>query len=105
MKYFTKEYVMGELDDAEFDQRLAQYLQYRATIWERLPTDLRKATNEVPFHDAKIESVDADDSAKIVRIELRCQRFEDKAARSVVLVYSDAELVDSGQRPAAKVAA
>jgi len=104
MKYFTREYVMGELDDPEFEDRLVQYVRYRSTIWSRLPRDVQRAVNEVKFHDAKIIILDERESEKVVELRLATQGIEDPHAVCVDLVYKNAEIVNVGSMTAAEIA-
>lgn len=70
MKYFTRECVLGELDDVEFDDRLVQYLRYRDSVWDLLPVNLRKAIDSVPFHDAKVARLYVREAEREIELEL-----------------------------------
>jgi hypothetical protein len=93
MRYFTKEYVTGALSDREFDARLARYLEYRDSIWLKLPPDLRRAHHELAIHDAKIAHIRRHQTRQRIEMRLLCQGFNKPTPTDVTFIYTCARVL------------
>src|SRR4051812_44568347 len=71
MRFFDRDFVSAKLDDSEWEGRIQAYEQRKASIWPRLPPDVRTAIETIPFHDARIERLMARPGLE-VQLQLFC---------------------------------
>lgn len=71
MKYFTKEFCLGNLTDEEFDKRLKEYKNHMSIIERKLPNNLKSFYYNINLHDGRITSIKY--SYKKHDLELNCR--------------------------------
>ncbi len=75
MKYFTREWHSGQLDDAEFERRVKVYWLHINEILPKLPKpcrDLATGKHKITLHDAKIRKVTYHREKKQLCLSLSC---------------------------------
>lgn len=76
MRYFTRGWAAGELDDNEADQVAEAYRVRLAVIAPRLPPAMLRMTREIRLHDALIERVIWDPASRRLWLSLVCEDRE-----------------------------
>jgi hypothetical protein len=70
VRYFTRGWATGELDDDEHTRVLDAYARRLEAIERRLPESMRRLAHEVNLHDALIEQIRWRSSARELVLEL-----------------------------------
>lgn len=90
MRYFTRGWANGELDDAEGGRVVEAYQRRLEAIMPRLPAPARVLAREVSLHDAIIESVRWHPAAK--ELTLTLATVDPSGYHTVALTYRGALL-------------
>ncbi len=72
MKFFTRAWTEGELDDATAERIPELYREHLAAILDALPVAARRLATELNLHDALIRAVVLDRPAEKLVLALRC---------------------------------
>jgi len=57
MKYFTKEWCWGDLDNTELDSISEKYDSYINSVYLQLPFSLKLLTKSIPLHDGIVKKI------------------------------------------------
>jgi len=88
MKFFTREWTHGELDDATAERIAERYADHLAELWDRLPSTVRQFVDEVNLHDGLIQLVAFDPGEKELALTVRAGD-EQEGYFDVTLRYFD----------------
>ena len=91
MRYFTRGFTNGELDDDESDRVVAAYRQRLVDIAPRLAGAMLQLARDVDVHDAIIESVQWTPDSNELAVTLVAGAGE-RGCRSIALAYTGARL-------------
>jgi hypothetical protein len=91
MRYFSRGWVNGDLDDDECDQVSKAYEARLTEIAPRLPESLVRLAREVSLHDAVIESITWSPSLRVLTLELIAGDLQ-RGYHAATLTYSGALL-------------
>lgn len=72
MKFFSREWAIGELPDRESNEVIAAYERHLDGLMPQLPASVRCLARELNLHDALIRRVVHDRAGRELRFELRC---------------------------------
>ena len=72
MKYFTREWAVGELSEVESNEVIAAYERHLDRVLGQLPATVRCVARELTLHDGLIRRVIYDRTGRELRLELRC---------------------------------
>lgn len=95
MRFFTRAWCTGELDDEAFDQAVPAYWRHIDAIADRLPPEVLHLAREVSLHDSMFISADLDRRAGSIELKLRCGDRQIGYFNELI-TYSGATLVSSG---------
>ncbi len=90
MKYFTKEWVNGNLSDEECDCIRKEYLSYMNRVKESLPLSVRSLATEINIHDGLFTSVIMDTQNILLKLELLIGDLQ-VGYEDLTLKYSDVD--------------
>jgi hypothetical protein len=91
MRYFTRGWASGELEDAACERLKDAYYQRLRDIEGQLPEDARRLARGVNLHDAVIETIRWHPTAKVLTLAVVTVDV-DSTYQSVVLTYAGAML-------------
>ena len=70
MKYFTKEWASGKLDDVRHERARSDYWKRLNEISDEMPAPLKKLSNSISLHDALINRVSIDRTQSLLIVNL-----------------------------------
>jgi len=91
MRFFTREWSEGALDDPAAERIAEQYADHLAELWDLLPSTVRHFVDEVDLHDGLTRRVQFDDGTRELVVEFRTGDEQD-GFFDVALRYVDAEI-------------
>jgi hypothetical protein len=89
MKYFTQQWMRGDMTDEKSDAIVPAYWDYLATLLPKMPPVVRELATTINIHDGLIEMVVFDRAAQQLRLELLVGDLHEGYA-SIHLCYSSA---------------
>ena len=93
MKWFTRSWAAGDLDDEEFDRRRSDYRQHLMLIAADLDSGAEQLVSSVNLHDAKVKEFEARD-ARSFRLRVVAGDLQ-QGYEWLTLIYEDADLVEA----------
>src|SRR5262245_48358420 len=88
MKFLTREWHSGILNDNEYEDRYAMYQEHLVTMRQRLPETFHSFLDDFGLHDGLIQQIIVDYKTAEILILLRCGDMQEG--------YFDAELSYQG---------
>ncbi len=70
MKYFTQEWISGDLTNEEYDHARKEYRSYIDQVKESFPVSIRSLATEINIHDGLFTSVVVDTQKRLLKLEL-----------------------------------
>lgn len=94
MKYFTREWCLGEYDDATADSVCMLYEAHLAKIWDVLPDSLKHISKNISIHDGLFSIVLYNRSKRILIIHITCGDLQ-VGYYDLKLVYNNTYIEDA----------
>jgi len=106
MRFFTRDWFSGELDDDAYERVIADYRRHLRRVSPFLPPGARELAGSVPrfaVHDSYFESVTVDELDRTVHLELiNCP--DPEGWGTLVADFSDAGLLEPGREDLVELA-
>ena len=93
MRFFTRAWCTGELDDRSFEEALGDYWRHVAEISPRLSPTTRLLAQHLNLHDARFKSVIVEPDSRRAELHLRCGDLQ-VGYFDLTLMYGNASVAE-----------
>jgi len=93
MKFFTREWANGTLEEGESRRLERSYDLHLTSIMPKLPRDAQLLASEISIHDGLIKNIKVDRSTRTISLELICGDIQ-KGYFDLDILYRDAKLIE-----------